>query len=120
MSRFNTTNSLIDIFSYLQWSATYAASKGRLNHQSTYIAKRNDEGQWFQVDFGKIVKITSIITQGRHNAAQWVTKFMVSYSFDGGYFSFQLHHPYSVPRVNILNSLQRKIHDTHSEQLEVI
>ncbi|PFX12685.1 Lactadherin [Stylophora pistillata] len=99
-----------------EWSATYAASKGRLNHQSTYIAKRNDEGQWFQVDFGKIVKITSIITQGRHNAAQWVTKFMVSYSFDGGYFSFQLHHPYSVPREYYANRDRLTIVETELDE----
>ena len=107
----------------MQYSASYAANKGRLNHQTTYIAKRNDKGQWFQVDFGKIVKITTILTQGRHNAAQWVTKFIVSYSLDGGYFSFQLHHPYNVPRVKIYNSFHRKIHKVKlffcSEQFEL-
>ncbi|XP_022778337.1 uncharacterized protein LOC111319871 [Stylophora pistillata] len=99
-----------------EWSAAYAASKGRLNHQSTYIAKRNDKGQWFQVDFGKIVKITSILTQGRHNAAQWVTKFMVSYSLDGGYFSFQLHHPYSVPREYYANRDRLTIVETELDE----
>ena len=52
------------------------------------------------MDFGKVAKVTKIGTQGRYNVGQWVTKYIVSYSMDGGYFHFQLHKPYDVPRVN--------------------
>ena len=56
------------------------------------------------MDFGKVAKVTKIGTQGRHNAGQWVTKYIVSYSIDGGYFEFQMHQPYKFPRVSMLKS----------------
>ncbi|KAL9955598.1 hypothetical protein ACROYT_G036941 [Oculina patagonica] len=81
-----------------EYGAAWGASKGRLNHQSTYLSNPVNKGQWIEVDFGKVVKVTKIGTQGRHNAAQWVTKYTVSYSIDGGYFEPHLHKPYNVPR----------------------
>ena len=79
----------------------YAASKGRLNHPTTYIAADNNQGQWVQVDFGHgtLAKVTKIGTQGRHNIKQWVTEYSISYSIDGGYFQFQLLKHYNEPRV---------------------
>ena len=47
-----------------------------------------DRGQWIQVDLGAITGITGIATQGRADAAQWVTRYKVSHSYDGGYFVF--------------------------------
>ena len=47
-----------------------------------------DSGQWIQVDLGNITMVTKIATQGRQDAAQWVTEYKVSYSLDGGYFKF--------------------------------
>ena len=41
---------------------------------------------WFQVDFGSWRKVTIIATQGRQDALQWVTKYRVSYSYDGIFF----------------------------------
>ena len=84
----------------LQYSAGYEPSKGRLNQPTTYIAKTSDKGQWIQVDLGKVAKVTKIGTQGRYNVGQWVTKFIVSYSIDGGYFQFQMHKSYNFPRVS--------------------
>ena len=52
------------------------------------------------MDFGKVAKVTKIGTQGRHNAGQWVTKYIVSYSMDGGYFQFQFLFSYDVLPVN--------------------
>ena len=37
---------------FLQYSAGYEPSKGRLNKPPSYIAKTNDIGQWIQVDLG--------------------------------------------------------------------
>ncbi|KAL9955596.1 hypothetical protein ACROYT_G036938 [Oculina patagonica] len=86
-----------------EYGASYGPSYGRLNHQSSYIAKGSDIGQWIQVDFGKVAKVTKIGTQGRYNVGQWVTKYIVSYSIDGGYFEFQTHKPYNFPREYIAN-----------------
>ena len=63
------------------------------------MAGNNNKGQWLQVDFGKVVKVTKIATQGRHNANQYITKYVVSSSLDGSLFQFQEHKPYTVPRV---------------------
>ena len=57
------------------------------------------------MDFGKVAKVTKIGTQGRYNVGQWITKYIVSYSIDGGFFEYQLHKPYHVPRVSITNEV---------------
>lgn len=38
---------------------------------------------WLQLDAGRIVWVTSVVTQGRSSSAQWVTSFQVSHSRDG-------------------------------------
>ena len=50
-----------------------------------------------------MAKVNKIGTQGRYNVGQWITKYIVSYSIDGGFFEYQLHKPYHVPRVSITN-----------------
>ena len=39
-----------------------------------------------QVDVGKVVKITKILTQGRNDLNQWVKSFWLSYSLNDGYY----------------------------------
>ena len=46
-----------------------------------------DENPWFQVDFGNWTKVSGIATQGRAGINQWVTKYRVSYSYDGLLFA---------------------------------
>ena len=104
MQRVNSADlfvSIYDCFHQYSNSPTYAASQGRLNKPTSYIAGANNKGQWVQVDFGpeKVAKVTKIGTQGRYHASQWVTEYMVSYSIDGGYFQFQVHKHYNVSRV---------------------
>ena len=57
------------------------------------------------MDFGKVAKVTKIGTQGRYAVNQYITKYTVSYSIDGGFFEFQLHKPYNVPRVSYKSRL---------------
>ena len=66
----------------------------------TGLAKTNDIGQRDSGGPRKVAKVTKIGTQGRYNVGQWVTKFIVSYSIDGGYFQFQMRKSYNVPRVS--------------------
>lgn len=107
----------------LQYSASFEPSKGRLNQPTSYIARTNDIGQWIQVDLGKVAKVTRVGTQGRYNVGQWVTKFIVSYSIDGGYFEFQTHEPYNFPQVscklvgflNLQNHLLQKRRTSYSQ-----
>ena len=47
-----------------------------------WVAKHNNHHQWLKADFRRAVRITKICTQGRQDAAQWVTRYTVSYSLD--------------------------------------
>ena len=51
-----------------------------------WVAEGAGEGSWFQVDFGSWTKVTRISTQGLPSSLQWVTKYRVSYSYDGIFF----------------------------------
>ncbi|KAK3700598.1 hypothetical protein QZH41_010513 [Actinostola sp. cb2023] len=74
------------------WDANHSADRGRLNTKAgggktgAWSARYNDQGQYYQVDFGKAVKITKLFTQGRHDTNQWVTKYWLSYSQDNGVY----------------------------------
>ncbi|XP_078346807.1 uncharacterized protein LOC144632077 [Oculina patagonica] len=70
------------------------ASNGRLHffpkfgQKGGWVAEDIIASTWFQVDFGSWTKVTRISTQGRQDADQWVTKYRVSYSFDGVFFRY--------------------------------
>ena len=71
------------------YSAKYAPARARLNLQGNskgygaWCAKTNDGKQWLQIDFGELVRVTKVATQGQQNSNNWVTKFTLSYSMDG-------------------------------------
>ena len=52
-----------------------------------WSAKRNNRIQWIQVDLSRSMKVTGIATQGRAEAAEWVTAYYVLYSSDGVKFA---------------------------------
>ena len=70
-------------------SAKYGPARSRLNIHSdskgygSWAAGANDGKQWLQIDFGELVLVTKVATQGRQDADQWVTKYTLSYSLDG-------------------------------------
>ncbi|KAL9955704.1 hypothetical protein ACROYT_G037064 [Oculina patagonica] len=70
------------------------ASNGRLHffpkfgQKGGWVADDIIASTWFQVDFGSWTKVTRISTQGRQDADEWVTKYRVSYSFDGVFFRY--------------------------------
>ncbi|RMX52485.1 hypothetical protein pdam_00013777, partial [Pocillopora damicornis] len=78
-----------------EWAANHGASNARLHRPAgggrtgAWSAKTNDKSQWIQVDLRGKFKVTKILTQGRHDYAQWVTQYKVSYSSDGVHFSDQ-------------------------------
>ena len=78
---------------YSQWAANHGASNARLHRPAgggrtgAWSAKTNDKSQWIQADLRGKFKVTKILTQGRHDYAQWVTQYKVSYSSDGVHFS---------------------------------
>lgn len=69
----------------------YKGSNGRLQAQPGnggygWLAAAQNNLQWFQVDFGSWTKVARLAIQGRQNAAHWVTKFKLAYSYDGVFF----------------------------------
>ncbi|XP_022807914.1 lactadherin-like [Stylophora pistillata] len=64
-------------------------ARSRLNIQSnskgygSWSAGANDGKQWLQIDFGELVRVTKVASQGRQDSNQWVTKYTLSYSVDG-------------------------------------
>lgn len=67
-------------------------ANGRLHFQSksgqygAWAVSKNDEFQWFQVDFGGFTKVSGLATQGRQDGAWWVKSYSLSYSYDGVFF----------------------------------
>ena len=59
--------------------------RGRL--MGAWSAKKNNYNQWIRVDLHRSMKVTGLATQGRYEAAQWVTAFYVLYSADGVKFA---------------------------------
>lgn len=72
------------------------AARGR---KGAWSAKNNNADQWLKVDFRHNVKITRIATQGRQDADQWVRRYTLSYSADGGSM-FQTYQENSVNKVS--------------------
>ena len=71
----------------------HGADRGRLGlvkkgqYIGAWCARHNNHNQWFKVNFGRILKITKIDTQGRQDYRQWVTRYQVSSSLDGVHWS---------------------------------
>lgn len=76
------------------WDRNHGPYLGRLHftarghYQGGWSARHNNRYQWFQVDFRKPTKVTSVLTQGRQNANQWVTQYRLAYSQDGLTWAF--------------------------------
>ena len=75
-------------------SIYYAARLGRLGRkkQGRYMggwgARLKNSYQWLKVDFGRVLKITKILTQGRQDYSEWVRYFKVSSSLDGYHWQY--------------------------------
>ena len=58
-----------------------------IGNDGGWIAHPNNRyGSWFQVEFRRWTKVTRISTQGRQDEDNWVTKYHVTYSYDGIFF----------------------------------
>lgn len=65
------------------YNSNLAPWRGRINHYSSWGARRSTRTQWLQVYFGGLARITGISSQGRQNANQWVKTFVLTFSRDG-------------------------------------
>ena len=75
------------------WDVNHAPRNGRLHFRragsrmGAWCTRRNDRYQWYQVDFGRAMRVVKIATQGRQDSAQWVTQYFVTYGQDGCTFT---------------------------------
>ncbi|XP_076471901.1 lactadherin-like isoform X2 [Babylonia areolata] len=53
-----------------------------------WCAKYKSPSEWLQVDLGVAARITGVMTQGRGDGTEWVTRFMVSYSMDAYHWNY--------------------------------
>ena len=91
------------VFSFIpKWNEYHGPTNARLYHMAgggktgAWSSRTNDQSQYIQVDFGEVKRVTQVASQGRQDAAQWVTKFKVSYSTFGKVFNSQDHVSYQV------------------------
>ncbi|XP_010292146.1 PREDICTED: retinoschisin, partial [Phaethon lepturus] len=47
-----------------------------------WLSKYQDNGQWLQIDLKEVKVISGILTQGRCDADEWMTKYSVQYRTD--------------------------------------
>ncbi|XP_068956603.1 retinoschisin [Petaurus breviceps papuanus] len=72
---------------YIGWYSSWTANKARLNSQGygcAWLSKYQDSNQWLQIDLKEIKVISGILTQGRCDADEWMTKYSVQYRMDEG------------------------------------
>ncbi|XP_022805050.1 uncharacterized protein LOC111342257 [Stylophora pistillata] len=72
----------------------HSPSQARLNFKDEgfkaggWSAQTNDKNQWLQVDLGIYTRVTRVATQGLNANDEWVTKYRIQYSDDGGNFQY--------------------------------
>ena len=75
------------------WDVNHGPSNGRIHwrrrgsRMGAWSARHNSRYQWLQVDFIHAVRVVKFATQGRQDAAQWVTQYYLTYSQDGAHFA---------------------------------
>lgn len=72
-----------------KWDRYHGGNRARLQisrrgrYRGAWSAKHNNPYQWIKIDFTRPVKVLAVATQGRQDASQWVTRYYLTYSFDG-------------------------------------
>ncbi|XP_043958126.1 retinoschisin 1a isoform X1 [Gambusia affinis] len=70
---------------YTGWFSSWLPSKARLNGQGfgcAWLSKFQDNSQWLQIDLKEVMVVSGILSQGRCDADEWVTKYSVQYRTD--------------------------------------
>jgi len=90
-----------------EWSASHAASHGRLNFQANgnrggaWAPLKIDANQWLQIDLiGQNSIVTRVATQGRNDYQQWVSEYRLQYSNDSSNFQDYTEDRENATKVN--------------------
>ena len=67
---------------------SHVVTRGRLDStdSGSFCVGSNNADQWIQVDLLEPVTVTGVVTQGRRDYGQWVTRYQVKYGNDGTNF----------------------------------
>uniref|UniRef100_A0A3Q1IN84 F5/8 type C domain-containing protein n=2 Tax=Anabas testudineus TaxID=64144 RepID=A0A3Q1IN84_ANATE len=64
------------------WYSSWIPNKARLNNQGfgcAWLSKFNDQYQWIQIDLKEVGVVSGVLTQGRCDADEWITKYSIQY-----------------------------------------
>uniref|UniRef100_A0A8D3BB74 Retinoschisin 1 n=1 Tax=Scophthalmus maximus TaxID=52904 RepID=A0A8D3BB74_SCOMX len=64
------------------WYSSWMPDRARLNNQGfgcAWLSKFNDQYQWIQIDLKEVGVVSGILTQGRCDADEWITKYSIQY-----------------------------------------
>ncbi|KAM6963068.1 retinoschisin-like [Aplochiton taeniatus] len=64
------------------WYSSWVPERARLNNQGfgcAWLSKVNDNFQWIQIDLKEVGVVSGILSQGRCDADEWITKYSVQY-----------------------------------------
>ncbi|XP_049573143.1 retinoschisin-like isoform X1 [Syngnathus scovelli] len=67
---------------YSSWYSSWVPNKARLNNQGfgcAWLSKYNDQHQWLQIDLREVGVVSGILTQGRCDSDEWITKYSIQY-----------------------------------------
>ncbi|KAK1802326.1 hypothetical protein P4O66_021993, partial [Electrophorus voltai] len=67
---------------YTGWFSSWTPNKARLNNQGygcAWLSKYQDTSQWIQTDLKEVNVVSGILTQGRCDADEWITKYTVQF-----------------------------------------
>ncbi|XP_076877165.1 retinoschisin 1a isoform X1 [Brachyhypopomus gauderio] len=67
---------------YTGWFSSWTPNKARLNNQGygcAWLSKYQDTNQWIQTDLKEVNVVSGILTQGRCDADEWITKYTVQF-----------------------------------------
>ncbi|XP_073682062.1 retinoschisin 1a [Garra rufa] len=67
---------------YTGWFSSWVPSRARLNNQGfgcAWLSKFQDTNQWLQIDLKEVKVVSGILTQGRCDSDEWITKYTVQY-----------------------------------------
>lgn len=70
---------------YTGWFSSWLPNKARLNSQGfgcAWLSKYQDNNQWLQIDLREVKVVSGILTQGRCDADEWITKYSIQYRSD--------------------------------------
>lgn len=85
-----TASSSYNVFHGAYLARLHRTRTGR--YMGAWVARIRNANQWLQISLGRPMKITGIATQGRADANQWVTRYLVAFSLDKMHFEYYMEY----------------------------